>query len=106
MRTGSTSADGVFTLEEAECLADCGRAPCLQVNHRFFGDVTNEAFDRLTEDLAAGRLSDEVPRHGTLVRIRRSGGLALAQASPDSTTVSLGGKREAQGSAQEGSGGS
>ena len=80
MRTGATSSDGNFTLEEAECLADCGRAPCLQVNHRFFGDVTHEAFDRLTEDLVAGRLSDEVPRHGTLVRIRRSGGLALSQA--------------------------
>ena len=86
------SADGTFTLEEAECLADCGRAPCLQVNHRFFGDVTNEAFDRLIEDLAAGRLSDDVPRHGTLVRIRRTGGLALAPAS--------------QGATKEGSGGS
>lgn len=81
MRTGATSSDGIFTLEEAECLADCGRAPCLQVNHRFFGDVTHEDFDRLTEDLAAGRLSDVVPPHGTLVRIRRSGGLALSQAS-------------------------
>jgi NADH-quinone oxidoreductase subunit E len=106
MRTGSTSVDGMFTLEEAECLADCGRAPCLQVNHRFFGDVTNEAFDRLTEDLAAGRLSGEVPRHGTLVRIRRSGGLALAQASEGSTTVSLGGSRKAEGTLREGSSGS
>ena len=87
MRTGATSADGMFTLEEAECLADCGRAPCLQVNHRFFGDVTNDAFDQLTEDLAAGRLSEEVPRHGTLVRIRRSGGLALAESSQGSTTA-------------------
>ena len=103
MRTGATTADGMFTLEEAECLADCGRAPCLQVNHRFFGDVTNEAFDRLTDDLAAGRLSDEVPRHGTLVRIRRSGGLALAQASQVPTTVSLGAKRDVKGAAQEGS---
>ena len=77
MRTGATSADGTFTLEEAECLADCGRAPCLQVNHRFFGNVTHEDFDRLTEDLSGGRLSEEVPPHGTLVRVRRAGGLAL-----------------------------
>ena len=47
-------------------------------NPRFYRLL--EAFDRLTEDLVAGRLSDEVPRHGTLVRIRRSGGLALSQA--------------------------
>ncbi len=84
MRTGATSVDGIFTLEEAECLADCGRAPCLQVNHRFFGDVTNEDFDRLTDDLAAGRMSDVVPPHGTLVRIRRSGGLALEEGSSGS----------------------
>ncbi len=96
MRTGATSADGMFTLEEAECLADCGRAPCLQVNHRFFGDVTNEDFDRLTDDLAAGRLSEVVPPHGTLVRIHRSGGLALTEASTQAS----------KGAAQEGSGGS
>ena len=79
MRTGATSADGTFTLEEAECLADCGRAPCLQVNHRFFGDVSHEDFDRMTEDLSAGRLSEVVPPHGTLVRVRRTGGLAVSE---------------------------
>jgi NADH-quinone oxidoreductase subunit E len=100
MRAGATSADGMFTLEEAECLADCGRAPCLQVNHRFFGDVTNEDFDRLTDDLVAGRLSDVVPPHGTLVRIRRSGGLALTEASQGAS------QGAAQGAAEEGSGGS
>ncbi|HXQ59170.1 MAG TPA: NAD(P)H-dependent oxidoreductase subunit E [Acidimicrobiales bacterium] len=77
IRTGATSADGSFTLEDAECLADCGRAPCLQVNHRFFGDVTHDDFDRLVDDLREGRLDDEVPRHGTLVRVRRDGGLRV-----------------------------
>ena len=42
---GGTTADGMFTLEEAECLADCDRAPCVQVNHRFVGDQTPESFD-------------------------------------------------------------
>jgi len=74
---GGTTADGLFTLEDAECLADCGRAPCLQVNHRFFGNLDAQAFDRLVEDLAAGRLDDEVPPHGTLIRVRRSGGLRV-----------------------------
>ena len=76
-RTGSTTADGMFTLEDAECLADCGRAPCLQVNHRFFGDVTPESFDALVDDLRAGRLDGDVPHHGTLVRVRRDGGLRV-----------------------------
>lgn len=74
---GGTTADGLFTVEDAECLADCGRAPCLQVNHRFFGNVTPESFDRLVDDLSAGRLADEVPPHGTLVRVRRQGGLRV-----------------------------
>jgi NADH-quinone oxidoreductase E subunit len=77
VRVGATTADAMFTLEDAECLADCGRAPCLQVNHRFFGDVTPEAFDTLVDDLRAGRLDDEVPHHGTLVRVRRRGGLQV-----------------------------
>jgi NADH-quinone oxidoreductase subunit E len=77
IRTGSTTADKMFTLEDAECLADCGRAPCLQVNHRFFGDVTPEDFDRLVGDLRAGRLDETVPHHGTLVRVRRDGGLRV-----------------------------
>ena len=41
-----TTADGVFTLEEVECLAHCDKAPCLQVNYRFFGPVTPDDFDR------------------------------------------------------------
>ena len=80
VRTGGRTSDGRFTLEEAECVADCGRAPCLQVNHRFFGNVSFDDFDNLISDLAAGRLEDVVPKHGTLQRVRRSGGLRVRPA--------------------------
>ena len=30
---GERTADGTFSLEEVECLASCGTAPCLQVNN-------------------------------------------------------------------------
>ncbi len=76
---GGTTTDGLFTLEDAECLALCGNAPCVTVNWRFFGDVDLEAFDSLIDDLRAGRLDEEVPPHGTLSRVRRSVGL---QATP------------------------
>jgi NADH-quinone oxidoreductase E subunit len=76
-RPGCTTADGMFTLEDVECIADCGRAPCLTVNHRFFGNVDDETFDALVDDLRAGRLSGDVPPHGTLVRVRRQGGLRV-----------------------------
>jgi hypothetical protein len=71
----------MFTLEETECIADCGRAPCLAVNHRFVGDVTPESFDELVDGLRAGRLADDIPRHGTLVRVRRQGGLRVDDAT-------------------------
>jgi NADH-quinone oxidoreductase subunit E len=77
IRTGGTTADGMFTLEEAECLADCGRAPICQVNHRFFGDLTPQSFDTLVAELRAGRHDAEVPPHGTLIRVRRQGGLRV-----------------------------
>ena len=42
---GPTTSDGLFTLEETECLADCDRAPCVQVNHRYVRTTTAETFD-------------------------------------------------------------
>lgn len=67
---GTTTDDGVFTLEEMECLAACTEAPCLQVNYRYFNKVSNGDFDKLVDDLRSGRLDDTVPPHGTLSRIR------------------------------------
>lgn len=75
VRAGGTTADGVFTLHEAECLADCDKTVCVQVNHRYVGAQSPETFDALVEDLRAGRLDDTVPPHGTLVRVQRSVGL-------------------------------
>jgi NADH-quinone oxidoreductase subunit E len=75
VRAGGTTSDGVFTLEESECLADCDRTPCVQVNHRYVGGQTAESFDKLVADLRRGALSETVPSHGTLVRVRRTVGL-------------------------------
>jgi NADH-quinone oxidoreductase E subunit len=33
IRHGQKTADGRFSLEEVECLASCGTAPCLQINN-------------------------------------------------------------------------
>jgi NADH-quinone oxidoreductase subunit E len=72
IKPGSTTADGTFTLEDVECIAACTEAPCLQVNYRYFYKVTPAAADSLIEDLRAGRRATEVPKHGTLARIRQS----------------------------------
>jgi NADH-quinone oxidoreductase E subunit len=74
---GGTTPDGAVTLEEAECLADCDRTPCVQVNHRYVGAQTPESFDRLIADLRSGARDGEIPPHGTLIRVRRTNGLAV-----------------------------
>ncbi len=75
VKAGGTTLDGVVTLEEAECLADCDRAPCVQVNHRFVGAQTPESFDALVAELRAGGRPGEIPPHGTLNRVARDVGL-------------------------------
>ena len=72
---GGTTADGAITLEEAECLADCDRAPCVQVNHRYVGAQTPESFDQLVADLRSGARDADIPSHGTLIRVRRTTGI-------------------------------
>lgn len=82
---GGTTADGTITLEEAECLADCDRAPCVQVNHRYVGAQTPASFDQLVADLRSGARDAEIPPHGTLIRVRRTTGLEadLAQVAEE-----------------------
>ncbi|MDQ6616856.1 MAG: NAD(P)H-dependent oxidoreductase subunit E, partial [Actinomycetota bacterium] len=82
VNAGGTTTDGVFTVEEVECIALCGNAPCLTANWRFFGDVTPAKFDSLIDDLRTGRLDDVVPAHGTLCRVRRTVGLVAAAPAP------------------------
>ncbi len=93
VRPGGTVADGTITLEEAECLADCDRAPCVQVNHRFVGAQTPETFDRLVDELRSGQRAADIPDHGTLNRVRRTVGL---QADPGQVAS----EREAMAAAQ------
>ena len=72
---GGTSEDGLFTLEESECLADCNVAPCVQVNYRYVRTTTPEAFDALVHELRDGQHGEVIPPHGTLIRVKRSVGL-------------------------------
>ena len=89
---GQTTSDGEFTLEEAECLAGCDAAPCVQVNHRFFGPLDAASFDQLVEDLRSGVHADEVPRHGILCRVERTVGLLASE--PAGATEQDGGAGE------------
>ena len=71
IKPGSTTADGLFTLEHAECQAACTEAPTLQVNYRYRYRVTPASFDTLIDDLQSGRLDGEIPPHGTVAKVRQ-----------------------------------
>jgi NADH-quinone oxidoreductase subunit E len=90
IRAGSTTSDGMFTLEAAECQAACTEAPTLQVNYRHKYRVTAQDFDQLIDDLRAGRLSGEIPPHGTLGRNRQHIPADKFVGAPDPDDVSEG----------------
>ena len=71
VKAGDTTSDGVFTVEDVECIAACTEAPCLQVNYRYFHRIGLDEVDALIEDLRAGRRTEEIPPHGTLARVRQ-----------------------------------
>jgi NADH-quinone oxidoreductase subunit E len=51
---GETSADGLFTLTEVECLGGCVNAPVLQVDDDYFEDLDYDSTVRLIEALKRG----------------------------------------------------
>jgi NADH-quinone oxidoreductase E subunit len=63
---GETTKDGIFTLEEVECLDACDRAPVIQIGDQYHGPVSESEMDRLLERLrntpesTALKLADEV----------------------------------------------
>jgi NADH-quinone oxidoreductase subunit E len=70
IKPGGTTDDGLFTLEDVECIAACTEAPCLQVNYRFVNKVTPADFDQLITDLRTDMRRD-IPLHGMLGRVRQ-----------------------------------
>jgi len=45
-----TTADGLFTLEEVECIGACSWAPAAQVNYDFHENLTTEKIDSILDD--------------------------------------------------------
>src|SRR5260370_15213633 len=56
-----TTKDGMFSLEEVECIGACTGAPAMQVNYDFYENVTTRNFDRLIEELDKGQHPAPVP---------------------------------------------
>ena len=52
-KLGETSKDGKFTLLAAECLAACGGAPMIQLNDRYYENLTIDQLDKIIDETAA-----------------------------------------------------
>ena len=55
--TSKSTADGMISLEEVECMGACSWAPAIQINYDFHHRVTPERFDQL--DRGSARRSYE-----------------------------------------------
>jgi NADH:ubiquinone oxidoreductase subunit E len=56
---GETSEDGNFTVIEAECLAACGFPTCVQINSRYYENVTSVDVAKIVEHLKAQSGADQ-----------------------------------------------
>ena len=54
-----TTKDGVFSLEEVECIGACCWAPAIQINYDFHDDLTPEKVDVLFQMYRDGQGKDE-----------------------------------------------
>jgi NADH-quinone oxidoreductase subunit E len=52
IKCGETTPDGNVTLRSAECLAACGSAPMLQLDDKYYENLTLESLDALLDQLS------------------------------------------------------
>jgi NADH-quinone oxidoreductase subunit E len=50
VRNKGTTSDGLFSLEEVECIGGCSWAPAVQVNYDFHENLTPEKMDGVLEE--------------------------------------------------------
>jgi NADH-quinone oxidoreductase subunit E len=61
MKKGHTTADGMWSFTEVECMGNCASAPMVQINDDNFEDLTPERMNAVLDALARG----ESPKAGT-----------------------------------------
>ena len=76
---GETSADGLFTLVEVECLGACANAPMAQINDDYYEDLTAESMKALLTALKEGKEPPKGSQTGRLASAREGGPHTLTQ---------------------------
>lgn len=74
---GETSADGLFTVMEVECLGACVNAPVVQVNDDFFEDLDKENVRTVLKQLKGGERPKPGPQNGRRSSEPAGGALTL-----------------------------
>ena len=93
VRHGETTADGMFTFEEVECLNACDRAPVVQVGDQYYGPVDRSFIDslierlRATEESTVVKLADEIVKAQVGKSERYGSPPKETAAIPDSTST-------------------
>ncbi|KAI5092802.1 NADH dehydrogenase [ubiquinone] flavoprotein 2, mitochondrial, partial [Silurus meridionalis] len=64
IKVGETTADGLFTLVEVECLGACVNAPMVQINDNYYEDLKPSDIEHIIDELKAGRVPSPGPRSG------------------------------------------
>ena len=54
----SITEDGLFTLEEEECLAACDKAPVLALNYVYYDKVTEEQLEQMIASIREGEVPE------------------------------------------------
>jgi NADH-quinone oxidoreductase subunit E len=62
LKKGATTADGLFTLTEVECLGACANAPMVQINDDNYEDLTFETTTAVLDALAHGETPTPGPQ--------------------------------------------
>ncbi len=59
VKPGEVSSDGLWSVEEVECLGSCGSGPCLQVNQEVYDEFLDDArLDAVIEACQRGDVSE------------------------------------------------
>ena len=68
MAKGHTTDDGLWTLNEVECMGNCASAPMVQINDDNYEDLTAESLDAVLDALVSGKM----PKAGTQLKDRHT----------------------------------
>ena len=64
VRVGETTADGMFTLSEVECLGACVNSPMMKIGNHYYEDLDPQSTEKLLMALKAGKDVTPGPQSG------------------------------------------